>query len=100
VADTGLLVPPRDPAVMAAACVLLLRDELLRRRLGEAARRRALDLFTVDRAVGSFQEIYADLGAGPDRTAIEPDRTAIEPDRTATEPDRTERVMYLAGSRA
>jgi glycosyltransferase involved in cell wall biosynthesis len=64
VADTGLVVPPRDPAAMAAACVRLLRDDLLRRRLAAAARHRALELFTVDRATGSFRTIYADLAAG------------------------------------
>ena len=31
VADTGLVVPPRDPAAMAAACLELLRDDARRR---------------------------------------------------------------------
>ena len=34
----GLLVPPRDPAALAAKIRLLLDDAALRRRLGEAAR--------------------------------------------------------------
>ncbi|GAA0811397.1 lipopolysaccharide glycosyltransferase, putative [Spirilliplanes yamanashiensis] len=61
VADTGFVVPPRDPAAMAERCVTLLRDELLRHRLGAAARDRALQNFTVDQAVDAFDEIYADL---------------------------------------
>ncbi|GAA2595127.1 GT4 family glycosyltransferase PelF [Actinomadura fulvescens] len=69
VADTGIVVPPRDPERMARACVTLLRDEMARRRLGNAARLRALELFTVDRAVDSFRSIYADLAAGALRTA-------------------------------
>jgi glycosyltransferase involved in cell wall biosynthesis len=36
--ETGLLVPPRDPAALRAALVRLLEDPDLRRRLGEAAR--------------------------------------------------------------
>ena len=36
--ETGLLVPPRDPAALRGAILRLLEDEPLRRRLGEAAR--------------------------------------------------------------
>jgi len=61
VADTGLVVRPRDPSAMADACVKLLRDEMARHRLGNAARQRALEYFTVDHAVGSFRTIYAEL---------------------------------------
>jgi hypothetical protein len=61
--DTGLVVPPRDPGSMAEACLRLLRDELIRHRLGAAARARSLEYFTVDHAVGSFRVIYADLVA-------------------------------------
>jgi glycosyltransferase involved in cell wall biosynthesis len=61
VADTGLVVPPRDPAAMAQACLGLLRDQVTRHRLGGAARKRALEYFTVDHAVGTFRAIYTDL---------------------------------------
>ncbi|WP_207944999.1 GT4 family glycosyltransferase PelF [Actinomadura rubrisoli] len=61
VADTGLVVPPRAPREMADACLRLLGDEVSRRRLGGAARARALELFTVDRAVDAFRTIYSDL---------------------------------------
>ncbi|MGH3239486.1 MAG: GT4 family glycosyltransferase PelF [Spirillospora sp.] len=61
VADTGLVVPPRSPRKMADACLRLLGDEVSRRRLGRAARERALELFTVDRAVDAFRLIYDGL---------------------------------------
>jgi glycosyltransferase involved in cell wall biosynthesis len=64
VGDTGLVVPPRSPQLMARACLTLLRDAGLRRRLGAAARVRALELFTVDGAVNTFDEIYSFLGSG------------------------------------
>jgi polysaccharide biosynthesis protein PelF len=67
VGKTGLIVPPREPEAMAEACLRLLRDDLLRHRLGAQARERALALFTVDKAVGSFDSIYRDLLAGVDR---------------------------------
>jgi glycosyltransferase involved in cell wall biosynthesis len=81
VADTGLVVPPRDPPAMADACVRLLGDELLRHRLGSAARRRALEFFTVDKAVDAFDGIYADLAR-----AVVAVRT-----RRPSQPDRLER---------
>ncbi|WP_214109305.1 GT4 family glycosyltransferase PelF [Acrocarpospora catenulata] len=58
VAGTGLVVPPRDPGAMAAACLTLLKDGALRSRLGAQARERALGLFTVDKAVDSFRTLY------------------------------------------
>jgi glycosyltransferase involved in cell wall biosynthesis len=68
VADTGVVVPPREPALMAQACLRLLRDDLLRHRLGSAARERALANFTVDQAIDTFDGIYNGLAAGTYRT--------------------------------
>ncbi|AEV81248.1 glycosyl transferase [Actinoplanes sp. SE50] len=61
VGSTGLVVPPRDPEAMAAACLALLRDDTRRRELGRQARERALANFTVDKAVDSYDAIYHDL---------------------------------------
>jgi polysaccharide biosynthesis protein PelF len=63
-ADAGLIVPPRNPAALAEACLRLLQDDELRRSLGAAARRRALEHFTVDRAISAFDEMYSLLGTG------------------------------------
>jgi len=62
--DAGIVVLPRDPAGLAAACLKLLRDPDLRKSLGTAARERALEHFTMDRAVSAFDEIYTLLGTG------------------------------------
>jgi glycosyltransferase involved in cell wall biosynthesis len=62
--DTGLVVPPRSPERLAQACLTLLRDPRMRRRLGSAARARALEYFTVDEAINTFDEIYHFLGSG------------------------------------
>jgi polysaccharide biosynthesis protein PelF len=64
VGETGLVVPPRDPAALAEACLTLLQDPGLRWRLGSAARRRALRHFTVKRATSAYDEIYSVLGSG------------------------------------
>jgi glycosyltransferase involved in cell wall biosynthesis len=62
--NTGLVVTARSPAELAGACRTLLQSAGLRRRLGTAARVRALEYFTVDRAVRAFDELYRALGAG------------------------------------
>ena len=64
VADTGLIVPPRNPEALAQSCLQLLQDSSLRRKLGAAARMRALEYFTVDRAISAFDEIYTFVGTG------------------------------------
>ena len=68
----GLVVPPRSPAALADACVRLLRDDGLRRTLGAAARARAVEHFTVDRAVSAFDELYQLLGSGVSREIAAP----------------------------
>jgi glycosyltransferase involved in cell wall biosynthesis len=64
VGDTGLVVPPGSPARLAEACLTLLQDDELRHRLADAARARALEFFTIDGAIGKFDEIYSFLASG------------------------------------
>ncbi|MEU9334225.1 DUF3492 domain-containing protein [Streptomyces sp. NPDC048290] len=61
IGGTGLVVPPRNPRALATACVALLRDPERRTRLGEAARARALELFTVEQNVAAFNGIYLEV---------------------------------------
>ncbi|MFE9613099.1 GT4 family glycosyltransferase PelF [Streptomyces sp. NPDC006012] len=63
VGDTGLVVPPRDPARMADAALDLLADPERRRRMGEAARLRVVEQFTLRQTVDTFRSIYLELSA-------------------------------------
>jgi L-malate glycosyltransferase len=55
---TGVLVEPRDHAAMAREIVRLLRDDGLRRQMGEAARSRVAEKFTVERMVAETAAVY------------------------------------------
>ena len=55
---TGLLVPPRDEAVLAAAIVKLLSDEALRVRLGKAAKLRAETTYSAATVAAQTLQVY------------------------------------------
>lgn len=59
--QTGLLVPPDDPAALAQALTTLLRDPDLRHAMGQAARAHALARFTIRQHVGGVEGVYAEL---------------------------------------
>ena len=66
--ETGLLVPPRDPAAFAQALARLHAEPELRARLGRAGRARVLDRFTWERVARDVETIYVEaLGAVPAR---------------------------------
>ena len=56
--ETGLLVPPGDPAALAEAVVTLLEDEALRRRLGTAARAVAVERYSWSSIAERLAEVY------------------------------------------
>jgi glycosyltransferase involved in cell wall biosynthesis len=58
VPETGVLVPPRDPAALAEAIVALLRDPPRRARMAAASRARHARHFTVDRMVARTAAVY------------------------------------------
>jgi rhamnosyl/mannosyltransferase len=58
---TGLVVPPRDPAVLSQALARLLADKVLREKMGTAGRQRVLEEFTLDKMVGRVMDLYSRL---------------------------------------
>jgi len=54
----GLLVPPADPAALAAAVGSLLVDPLLRQRIGEAGYRTVVERFSIDAQVKRIEVLY------------------------------------------
>jgi glycosyltransferase involved in cell wall biosynthesis len=58
---SGILVEPADVEELARAIDATLADRALRRRLGDAGRRRALEHFTIDAQVSQMIETFADV---------------------------------------
>lgn len=58
--ESGFVVPPRDPAALAAAVNRLVADPKLRERMGRAARHRALSRFSREAMVRGVEEAYAE----------------------------------------
>jgi glycosyltransferase involved in cell wall biosynthesis len=56
--ETGLLVPPRDPAALREALVRLLGDARLRTRLGAAARERARAAFSREAETAALLRVW------------------------------------------
>lgn len=56
-AETGILVEPGDSVRLARAVVQLLDNPEVMLAFGENGRKRALELFTLDRASGAFQSL-------------------------------------------
>jgi glycosyltransferase involved in cell wall biosynthesis len=70
--ETGLLVPPGEPAALAEAVVRLLEDEALRRRLGAAARVAAAERYSWSSIAERLAEVYrlvVELAGRPTVTA-------------------------------
>jgi rhamnosyl/mannosyltransferase len=59
--ETGLVVPPGDATALARAITRLLGDPEERRRMGEAGRRRAREVFSTGRMVRELLEVYRDV---------------------------------------
>ncbi len=73
---TGVLVPPRDPATLAAAAARLLRDTTLAHALADAARQHVAGEFTVARRAARLLAIYEQAGGDEARDRAEPVRPA------------------------
>ncbi|GFH34621.1 GT4 family glycosyltransferase PelF [Streptomyces pacificus] len=61
VGGAGLVVPPRDPGAMAEAALELLADPPRRAAMGQAARLRVIEQFTLRQTIDTFRAIYLEL---------------------------------------
>jgi len=68
---TGSLVPPRDHAAMAQAIIKLLKEDRLRKRMGEAGLARVTERFTVERMVVETAAAYVRLAGRGHEAGIE-----------------------------
>jgi L-malate glycosyltransferase len=55
---TGLLVPPKNPPALAEAMIRMIEDADLRRKFGEAGRRRAVEQFGDEAMVVKTETLY------------------------------------------
>ena len=59
VADTGIVVPPKDPNSLALAVMQILNMEsAARRALGQAARRRVETLYSLEQVALAYEALY------------------------------------------
>lgn len=65
---TGLLVPPRDPAALAAALLRLHADPATSRAMGQAGRQRVEEWFDIRRMVATYESLY-DAASHPIRAS-------------------------------
>jgi len=63
--ETGIMVPPKDAEALARGLSRLLDDPGLRKRMGEAARRRVVALFDQQKQLDRLEQIYADVLSAP-----------------------------------
>lgn len=63
--ETGLLVPPRDVAKLAAALETLRHDRAVAGRVGEAGRRRVLDRYSAQRMAREYEDLYVRITERP-----------------------------------
>ena len=65
IGDTGIVVPPRDPAALAAGWQQLVAlGPAGRQALGERARARILEHYDLDRVVPRYTALYEEIAAG------------------------------------
>jgi glycosyltransferase involved in cell wall biosynthesis len=62
--ESGIVVPVRDPAALAAATLRLLADRQLARRLGSTAAARVRERFTRAEMIAGTEAVYASLRPG------------------------------------
>lgn len=79
VGDAGFVVTPRDHHAVADACIKLLADTELRRRLGDLARARVMEWFTLDQWTDAYRGLYRELGGAEQPAEPQPLPAADDP---------------------
>lgn len=80
--ETGLLAPKEDAAALSRAVLTLLARPETARRMGDAARRRARDVFDLQRCADRFDNLYRRLARRhPEPRAVEAGGSRREIDR-------------------
>jgi glycosyltransferase involved in cell wall biosynthesis len=65
----GLVVPPRDPAALAAAILRIVKDPTLASRFGAAARQRVEAEYSLKVCLEKYDRLYRALLAGVEPAA-------------------------------
>lgn len=58
---TGIVVPPGDIEALSKAIFMLLTDQEMRKRMGDAAKRRFQSLFAIDKMTDNYLKLYDSL---------------------------------------
>ncbi|HEX3723208.1 MAG TPA: glycosyltransferase, partial [Nitrolancea sp.] len=69
--ETGVLIPPEDPAALRDAIERLLTDQALMKEMGEAGKRRVV-AFQSDSVITRIEEVYASVVASKSGTTAVP----------------------------
>jgi glycosyltransferase involved in cell wall biosynthesis len=59
--SAGIMVPPRDPQALSEAMIAVLEDGELARRLGQSARQRMRERFSLEHMVRQTENLYAGM---------------------------------------
>lgn len=76
----GLLVPPHSPQQLGEALLTLALDPALRKRLGQSAKARAIEHFSLEACVQKYADLYTGLVEGrypPLPPSLQPDGDAL-----------------------
>lgn len=63
--ESGLVVPPKDPAALAGAIMALFENPAKRRRMGEAARQRIQNDFNIETTIDKTRKLFEQLLLSP-----------------------------------
>lgn len=89
--QTGFLVAPRDVGLLAQRMGQLMGDRVLRRKMGDAARKRFLQEFTTGRHLAAMKDVFVAVGRSA-RDAPSNPRSPREPKRSrATRSSQSEK---------